>query len=721
MGTRYTKSRQKSVNWNMSIVFKLAVCMGLFILPSAVLFFLYTGSLNDTIDFGSKEQTGTRFLLPLHVLAVDVPKFGQPELAPAIGAAREEMAKLYASYSVAMKLSTEELKSRNRGQIEPGAMLDLIDRYQTNPDPATADDLKNRVRASITHIGDVSNLILDPDLDSYYLMDVVLLAIPQTLYRIDSTRELLAKSRFDDLQAGVQAALFKQSDLARISDDLGTVFMEDANFYGVSPTLKPRMEPLGADFQAKGGLVLEALLHPEDTPAIESALQAYEKSLDSLWRAGLEELNALLGIRLASYQNRLMVGWSLTIGVLIIAIFLVILILHRILGQIKANGTFIHRLGQGDMSASVPKLSHDELGNMSVELGQLGGIWAGNIKEISKSSRHLKGSSHRLETTGSELIGLNDGLNTNIQGISAAIEELESNLASINGNVDRQFSLVAQSSDQLKEVKLAGDGTNSAVAEIDVQMERDRLSAHGGKKSIEESFTEVNQLSRDLGDIARLVQDLGSDIKGVQDIVDSITDISQRTSLLAMNAGIEAAHAGDLGKGFSVVAKEIQNLAGGVDASTKSISSRIKGLQANAENALAMAKRLNASSGRLEGRMAASTHTLDGIIQGIDALSVRVDKLKDTGAHQGKAVDKLVQHIDELRNFSALIREAVEEQTQGAREITQSVTSIKETTRTVKLTTEFVGELSSQMKLEGERLSGLISHYVLPTEPERRS
>jgi len=218
-----------------------------------------------------------------------------------------------------------------------------------------------------------------------------------------------------------------------------------------------------------------------------------------------------------------------------------------------------------------------------------------------------------------------------------------------------------------------------------------------------------------------LVQELGTGIRGVQDIVDSITDISQRTSLLAMNAGIEAAHAGELGKGFSVVAKEIQNLAIGVDTSTKSISDRIKGLQKGAENALAMAKSLNASSGRLEDRMAASTKTLDGIIMGIDALAGRVEKLRITGANQGKAVGKLVLHIEELRNLSSLIRAAVEEQALGAREITQSIISIKESTHMANVTTEFVGELSSQLKLEGELLSELISHYVLPTETNKEA
>ena len=114
------------------------------------------------------------------------------------------------------------------------------------------------IRGMIAHSGDTSNLILDPDLDSYYLMDVTLLALPQTQDRlaevIQFTRQILEKGEISDqekVKLEVYAAMLKESDVARIDADATTSLTEDPNFYGVSKSYQENFPNKVDDYKKK--------------------------------------------------------------------------------------------------------------------------------------------------------------------------------------------------------------------------------------------------------------------------------------------------------------------------------------------------------------------------------------------------------------------------------------------------------------------------------------
>src|SRR6185436_17618444 len=127
------------------------------------------------------------------------------------------------------------------------------------------------VRTKITHAGDASNLILDPDLDSYYLMDATLLALPQMEERIqelarqvDATFRALgsAPRELDDKQRmrfATLAAFLKQSDWERVLASTNTAFNEDANFHGESPSLRAELAPHLASTGESVARVIEAV------------------------------------------------------------------------------------------------------------------------------------------------------------------------------------------------------------------------------------------------------------------------------------------------------------------------------------------------------------------------------------------------------------------------------------------------------------------------------
>jgi hypothetical protein len=176
------------------------------------------------------------------------------------------------------------------------------------------------IRTMITHLGDTSNLILDPDLDSYYLMDVTLAALPQMQERLIDiiTRgygivRQKTISKEDEKWLITSAALLKSSDLDRYTGDIQTSLNEDKNFYGISSTLQSNI-PIGLEKSKKNVEELLKILDVSNSLELinngvtsEKFIAAAEASYNSsflFWRNGAKELDHLLQTRIEFQVNK---------------------------------------------------------------------------------------------------------------------------------------------------------------------------------------------------------------------------------------------------------------------------------------------------------------------------------------------------------------------------------------------------------------------------------
>ena len=137
------------------------------------------------------------------------------------------------------------LAKRKRSGFAAKDMKALWEQVKLSPDQDEKYvKLIQGIRTMISHLGDTSNLILDPDLDSYYLMDIVLLALPQTQDRLQNLAVYLSKMKGEEkekTQLAIEAAFLKESDLIRILADAQTSINEDDNFYGKSESLQKNL------------------------------------------------------------------------------------------------------------------------------------------------------------------------------------------------------------------------------------------------------------------------------------------------------------------------------------------------------------------------------------------------------------------------------------------------------------------------------------------------
>ncbi len=326
---------------NLKVSQKLLLISIFFVMPDSLMLYFFITGINTNIQFARLEEKGNRYQEPLEELLNLIPQHSleAQRIRDGGGIARERLSRLEgqidgafeALKSVDAKIGADlcftddGLAKRHREHYRvatlEGEWEALKTRLPQLDDDATVqqhEHLVADVRVMITHAGDLSNLILDPDLDSYYLMDATLLALPQTQHRlagmISRGQAVLQRQGISEAERksfAVFATLLNETDFERIVGSLQTALNEDRNFYGTSPTLQARLPGVMREYVrgAEEFIALTQRLAGEEKGDISareyvaSGSRVREASF-KLWTVAEEELNTLLRTRIESYQHR---------------------------------------------------------------------------------------------------------------------------------------------------------------------------------------------------------------------------------------------------------------------------------------------------------------------------------------------------------------------------------------------------------------------------------
>jgi methyl-accepting chemotaxis protein len=310
-------SAQSSSGPALSVSTKIFLIAASFAIPIAVLVTLMVGSINTNITFATLELAGNAYQRSLEELLQATQANwlrDSPESKAKVEAALASVAQVQAVHGTALQFTDEGLRKRAREGVAPEVVAKKWATAQTQEAKAA---LIADVRTMITHAGDTSNLILDPDLDSYYLMDVTLLALPQLQDRIGqvmahsaAAMQGSALTTEQRVAMAVDHANLKDADLARTIASTQTALNEDANFYGASPTLRTNLVPALERVQSTTDAFANLLKRQSGSDAIvvspqelQNAGQAALDASYSYWNVAVVELDQLLQSRVEAYSS----------------------------------------------------------------------------------------------------------------------------------------------------------------------------------------------------------------------------------------------------------------------------------------------------------------------------------------------------------------------------------------------------------------------------------
>ena len=507
---------------------KAAIVTAAFLIPIAALALSYYSAKRSSIDFSAKEHLGVAYardLMPLLKLAQ------ANRLNASAAAATADATAVRTQLEAAMaKLETTE---KNLGAELGTATLFAAAKqaYAALPAAGGSAEEVSAVHTRFTSalldvLGqstDGSNLTLDPDLDSYFVMDAALFRSPQLV-------ELIA--RLGDTGAAVLAAgKAAPAQLAALGNTGPLIDYHDlqlkagfAKSIGATPELKTVLDGTEADkataeFLAMvRGNFLEGSVKGDRAAyvaAAERALQAHYKLANGMFDA----LDGLLSKRVDGMTTErnittVTIVLSLALGAyLFYAFFLVTQ------GGLREVQKHLEAMTEGDLTTRPNPWGKDEAAKL---MGTLSDMQA-SLRNI---VQRVRGSSDSIVHASTEIASAS-------MDLSQRTEETASNLEESAASMEQISSTVKHTADSVREAAQVASG-NSAAA------------AHGGSV---------------IAQVVSTMQDINASSSKISEIIGTIDGIAFQTNILALNAAVEAARAGEQGRGFAVVAGEVRTLA----------------------------------------------------------------------------------------------------------------------------------------------------------------
>lgn len=307
----------------------------------------------------------------------------------------------------------------------------------------------------------------------------------------------------------------------------------------------------------------------------------------------------------------------------------------------------LHVEKSGDLSARVPLIGEDEVGQMAKAFNAMQAGYQRVVNTVAQTAARLDEGAGRLAAGMSEVRHGMLGQQSETDQVATAINEMTATVFHISqhANATRDQSQTADS--------LAGSGREV--------VNRVQLSIAG--------------LSNGVQQTAEMIQQLAQDSQKINGVVNVIHSIAEQTNLLALNAAIEAARAGEMGRGFAVVADEVRNLAKRVQTSTDEITSMVSALQAGTRDA----------------------------VDFMQESSFKADDCVQQAKEAGDALEAITGAVAQMRESNTQIAVAAQQQSQVAEEMNRAVVSIRDVTeQTVQQTVESATTSGELATLAGE-------------------
>jgi methyl-accepting chemotaxis protein len=317
-------------------------------------------------------------------------------------------------------------------------------------------------------------------------------------------------------------------------------------------------------------------------------------------------------------------GRYLIIGLLLAAILLAAAISFYIVRSITKPAAELvsvnNRLAAGDLTVEVLVTGRDEMGQLADSARSVIAGMRDILERVASTSSQVASASSQLQATAQQIATGAEEVAAQTGTVATASEEM----AATSTDIARNCSMAAESSQQTSEL------------------------ANRGSAVVQETIAGMVRIAERVKQSARTVESLGARSEQIGAIVGTIEDIADQTNLLALNAAIEAARAGEQGRGFAVVADEVRALAERTTRATKEISAMILAIQKETKEAVQSMS--------------------DGVVE--------VEKGAESSEKSGQALEAILVQINEVTMQIGQIATAAEEQSATSREISNNVHQI---------------------------------------------
>ncbi|PWW08587.1 methyl-accepting chemotaxis protein [Paenibacillus cellulosilyticus] len=622
----------------------------LFLIPIAFMSYSLTSEIQKTIKVGKNEQHGVAYLKPVHQLLIAVQKHRGLANAYLNGdkSQEAELVKLEKEWQQAAQAINEQdalygaafgthsawsgLETRLSMLQEEYANLSAEDSFDKHT--AFIDDLLTFNSA----VSDASELTLDPEQHTYYLMDMLVQRLPLLTEMVSRTRgqamgtlvrgkltpdeKLDYMITYDHIQS---AATSLQKDWTNAS-----VYKEDvAALKEAYTNAAQAVQQYGSLFSAE---ILSGQLTIDSNDFFAQATAAIDR-ITAMYTSTSVMMHDQLQQRIdreAGERNRMLVlnGVILLIVVLVFAAFY-----RNVRGTILVLEKAATKLAEGDASVRAELVTRDELRSVGDAFNRVAEAFARLLRANQTVANQLAAASSDLEAAaGTTTMATNQ--------IALSVQELAT-------MADQQSSISDQNAEAMTEmaegIATIAESAGSAADKAD----QAAASSAEGRQAVAETAklmasirVKSDETSQALNRLSELSGQIGS-------IAEVMTEIARQTNLLSLNANIEAARAGEHGKGFSVVAQEVKKLSEQSSHSADEIGALVTEAAQGIRRAVAAMSGSAAETAHGMSSMERLTSVFDGISEAIGQVAVQIGEVSASSMQLSASTEQVASSVHE--------------------------------------------------------------------------
>jgi methyl-accepting chemotaxis protein len=663
---------------NLSIRSRMTLSILLFLATLGYALYDASNTAGIDIDFAIQEQSGVAYKTPLDKILYYSVKLNLDKITgdnssfannlAAIKKAQGEFTSTHGKLENSLKLSLADLKKKDKENLHITALHGEWNKAEAGFSSADQQQSELKLFDYMSHIkdliatsADASNLTLDPDLDSYYMMDAAVLALPQAMVHLSDV--MMESAQFigkvekttDDITELAVKTKLVQLDADRVKASIETAINEDKNFYGETKGMQEVINPVLKSYIIASEQYTTLLNDMSRGVAIDETgvVNAAQKTVESAYKTMIiatKEMHHIIDVRkqalVQKNQHTLMVS---LFGIAIALIFYIFVILSLIKPlRVLVDG--MKKLTANELNVEIPyQNARSEVGDIAKAVQ----VFKKNAIENKRLEDDKVKAEERAASDKKEAMAmLAQNFNTRVSGIITTVAAASTELAQTaeamsksiyesNSNVQDAVVNTVETYQSVQSVAAAAEEMSATIQEISSQTQN-------ANTLISESVEKVRGADNHANELRVASQK-------VKSVIQLISNISSQINLLALNATIESARAGEAGKGFAVVANEVRNLAGQTDKSIQEIE-KVIGDMSNAS----------------------------------DDVVVSLGSIKEA--------------VDKIYIASCGIASAVEEQSAVMNDIAQNMNIATHKTQSVKESVTIVGNLSSEAENSSQQV-----------------